>query len=58
VLWFIFPNNRVQFAIIAVGLIVYLLAGCRKVFKFTHRLKINIFAPHGRLFTPIHVKFM
>ena len=25
--------------------------------KFTHRPKINIFAPQGRLIAPIHVKF-
>jgi len=24
--------------------------------KFTHRLKISIFAPHGRLVAPIHMK--
>ena len=40
----------------------FLPAGRRKVrrqpvFKFTHRSKISIFAPQGRLVAPIHVKF-
>jgi len=36
----------------------YLPPGRRQlVFKFTHRSKISIFAPQGRLVAPIHVKF-
>jgi len=34
-------------------------AGCREAAtsRYTHKPKINIFAPHGRLVAPIHVKF-